>query len=334
MVDIISFFGIFLALILLIFLHPGNRYNIYLSGFYLTFSLIALTVNAIFFVKDVPMLQILIPCSYSFFYLPAPFLYFYIKNLYQEKGYKKIKWIELIHFLPVLFCFINISPQFFITKEESHSFFEKAVVNPQFLVDMKTLFYSLKYNLVIRPIYNFGYIIATILFLLKNRKDALFYQIENVSKTFIFILIGLFFIQTFLILMLVFEFSMSKTHGLHDLFFVMKYKNIFSVGLLASIYFFPKMLYGVIFYDDKHILDILITMDNVDFKGSLKVENAFKIISKKLSLYFESKPYLQAGFNMSNVAIGTQIPYNQVLCLADLDFLININRIYSEFLVG
>lgn len=125
-VDIISFFGVLLALILLIFLRQGNRYNIYLSGFYVTFSLIALSVNALFFVKDMPLLKILIPFAYPFFYLPAPFLYFYIKNLYQDSGYKKMKWVELIHFLPVLLCFINISPQFFIAKEESQLFFERA----------------------------------------------------------------------------------------------------------------------------------------------------------------------------------------------------------------
>ena len=53
MVNIISYFGLLLALILLIFLRPGNRYNIYLSGFFFILSLIAITRNAVFFVKDV-----------------------------------------------------------------------------------------------------------------------------------------------------------------------------------------------------------------------------------------------------------------------------------------
>jgi AraC-like DNA-binding protein len=312
MVNIISYFGLLVALILLIFLRPGNRYNIYLSGFFFILSLIAITRNAVFFVKDVPLLQIIIPLTYPFFYLAGPFLYFYIKNLYQDSGYQKMKWIELIHFLPVLMCFINISPQFFITKEESQQFFEKATIDPQFLLSMKTWGYSLHYNLVIRPIYYFGYSMATILFLIKNRKDPLFYQIENISKSYIFILVSLFLVHTLLTLMLVFEFMVSKNDGLHHLYLVMNYLNICVIVLLVSIYFFPKMLYGFISYDDLRVLNTLISMENVNFKGSVQVENAFKIIGKKLDVYFESKPYLQSGFNMSNVSSDTLIPYNQV----------------------
>jgi len=153
---------------------------------------------------------------------------------------------------------------------------------------------------------------ATISFLMKNRKSPLFYQVENISKSYIFILVGLFLIHTLLCLMLVFEFIFSENHRLHDLYLVMNYLNICSMGLLVSIYFFPKMLYGFIYHIDFRISNTIIDMDNIDFKGSLQIENAFKIISKKLALYFEIKPYLQAGFNMSDVAVGSQIPYNQV----------------------
>jgi AraC-like DNA-binding protein len=153
---------------------------------------------------------------------------------------------------------------------------------------------------------------ATIQFLIKNRKDPLFYQIENVSKSYIYILVGLFLIHTLLTLMLVFEFIVSKNDGLHDLSMVINYLNICVVVLLVSIYLFPKMLIGFVFHDETRKLYAINSMDNVDFKGSLQVENAFKIIGKKLDFYFESKPYLQSGFNMSNVSSDTLIPYNQV----------------------
>ena len=112
--------------------------------------------------------------------------------------------------------------------------------------------------------------------------------------------------------MLVFEFALSKNVGLHELSLVMKYKNICSVGLLVSIFLFPKMLYHFVFYDNFQISDTLSTMDNVDFRGSEKVGKVFKLLGYKLALYFEGKPFLRAGFNMSHVAIDTKVSYNQI----------------------
>jgi hypothetical protein len=93
-----------------------------------------------------------------------------------------MKWSKVIHFLSVILCLINISPQLFISNEQIAIFYEKVLINPQNIVGMKTLIYSLKYHFLMMPFYYLIYILASVILLIKNRKESNFYQIKNVSK--------------------------------------------------------------------------------------------------------------------------------------------------------
>jgi AraC-like DNA-binding protein len=112
--------------------------------------------------------------------------------------------------------------------------------------------------------------------------------------------------------MLVFEFIIDKNAGLSHLLIVMNFLNICSVSLLVSTCLFPNMLYSIIFKNVSQPLGRFINLVNKDFGGSLKRDIFFKVIGEKLDLYFFNKPYLQEGFNMSNVAKDTNISYNQI----------------------
>jgi hypothetical protein len=78
MLDIISVFGILLSLIIIIFLKGADKYNLYLSSFYFTFGIIALTGNAIIFIQNLDLLRIIFPFFFTMvLFTRSPFLFIF-----------------------------------------------------------------------------------------------------------------------------------------------------------------------------------------------------------------------------------------------------------------
>jgi AraC-like DNA-binding protein len=180
------------------------------------------------------------------------------------------------------------------------------------MLNIKTFWFPLSYNFILKLICDFAYILACILLVFKNRKLPNYQKIDNTSKLFINFFIMLFLFQTLFNISTAVEFIFSKDKALLDLHNGMHYLNISSLAMLLSIFFFPNMLYGI-WQTSRIIIDTNINnLKNLDFDGGEKVEQSFKLIGEKLELYFLGKPYLYAGFNMSTIATVTQISYPQL----------------------
>ena len=84
------------------------------------------------------------------------------------------------------------------------------------------------------------------------------------------------------------------------------------------------MLYGI-FRFNKPIQSKIGNLNNLDFEGGEKLEESYRLIGEKLEIYFQSKPYLQSGFNLSNIARETQIPYNQITLFFQVYLKVNFS---------
>ena len=141
MVDIISFVGILLSLLLIIFIRQENRSNIYLSGFFFIISLISLSRNTVFLSNKSYIYQFLNPYVYPLFYCSGPFLYLYVKKSFANDLEQALKPLEYLYFLPVILVFINFSPQYFLSSEDHAAYYREIKLNPLHLLNTKYLFF-------------------------------------------------------------------------------------------------------------------------------------------------------------------------------------------------
>jgi AraC-like DNA-binding protein len=100
--------------------------------------------------------------------------------------------------------------------------------------------------------------------------------------------------------------------------------SIINLSMYLLVFLFPKTLYGI-FSLARPIVRKIENLNNVDFEGGEKLEHSYRLIGEKLEIYFQSKPYLQSGFNLSNIARETQIPYNQVTLFFQVYLKVNFS---------
>ena len=327
MIDYISFLGILLSIIAIKFIGKKNRHNVFLGAFYFTLSTISFFRNTIFFIKNDFLLTIIAPISIPLFYAAAPLLFLYIKYLFQLQEYQKFKKIEWLHFLPVILVFINFSPQLFISTKEKAVFFEMVFKNPQFLNETKYFIFSIRENLLIRPLYFVIYIIASLSILFKNRKMHEMKNDKNISIPFISILITLFSLQTLIILGVAIALNFGSSINQIDsekTNIIASIQGFISFTLPLIIFLFPHMLYGIL---GPLRNELNKSLRNKYFAGGIAIEKTHLETSIILEKYFISKPYLQTGYNMSILAFDTKIPCHQIAKF----FNIYLERTFSDW---
>ena len=328
MSDIISFVGILLSILLLFFIRNDNKSNVFLSGFYFIISLIALSRNSLFLVDSSLIYRYLNPYVYPIFYCSGPFLYLYIKKSLADGDDQKLAWFEYLYFLPVLIVFINFSPQYFLSKVEQDAFYREIELKPLHLFNAKYLFFSLKINGIIRPLYNLIFAVAGFLILLRNSNNDELFDFKNISKKFIQAIVYLYFLSSLIFFAValtlkignITDYSKVDTTT-HMLLWIL---SIINLAMYLLLFLFPESLYGI-FSFKKPVMPKIENLNNLDFEGGEKLEQSYRLIGEKLEVYFQSKPYLQSGFNLSNIARETQIPYNQITLFFQVYLKVNFS---------
>lgn len=328
MSDIISFVGILLSILLLFFIRNDNKSNVFLSGFYFIISLIALSRNSIFLIENSVFFRYLNPYVYPIFYCSGPFLYLYIKKSLAAEYEQKLTWFEYLYFLPVLIVFINFIPQYFLSSSENDAFYRQIKLNPLHLFTTKYLFFSLRINGVLRPLYNLIFTVAGFLIVLRNTYDDELFEVKNISKKFIQTIIYLCFLSNLIFSVIALTLNIDNTTDYskldsttHVLLWTL---SIINLAMYLLVFLFPEILYGI-FRLNKPSSNKIQNLNNLDFDGGEKLEQSYRLIGEKLEAYFLSKPYLQAGYNLSNIARETQIPFNQISLFFQVYLKINFS---------
>jgi AraC-like DNA-binding protein len=100
-------------------------------------------------------------------------------------------------------------------------------------------------------------------------------------------------------------------------------------ALNVSILFFPSVFYGV--FKSPRVIeeetDVVMNDEN-EFSEEIIDEDArksFKVVADKLEIYFQSKPYLQPGFNLSTITSQTDLPYHKITSYFSVYLGVNFN---------
>lgn len=337
MFEIVSLFGLLVSAVLFINVGSENKVNIYLGSFFLSFSLFALTRNFILFTNYPWVIYLLIPGSLPIFTISAPLLYLYIKKSLISTDSIKLSWKDSLHFIPTFICFINIIPQLFQSHAERILFSEALILNQFKLIEMKTLLFPISANLVMRPLLGVIYTFAAFMVYYNYRKAN-----EDQDKGNLNINLNWFL---FLISCMGLNYLMSVSTSVYAHYIELKSENLDTIKWLmslpticllvlnASIFFFPRVLYGFI---KRKAVKKEFSAEKLQFNDELNplrnllpdtndIENANVAISRKLAEYFVSKPYLQPGFTLSTITQETNIPYHQLTTYYNNYLGINFN---------
>ncbi len=337
MFEIVSLFGLLVSAVLFINIGPENKVNIYLGSFFLSFSLFALTRSFILFTNHTWVIYLLIPGSLPIFTLSAPLLYLYIKKSLNSSESTKLSWMDSLHFIPTLICFINIIPQLFQSHADRILFSEALILNQFSLLEIKTLLFPIGANLVLRPLLGVIYTFASFMVYYKYCKvnageDKVNSNINLRWFLFLISCMGLNYILSVSTSVYA-HFLELKPENLDKIKFLMSLPTIALFVLNASVFFFPRVLYGFI---KRKSVKKEFSAEKLQFNDGLNplrnllpdtnnIENANVAISRKLAEYFTSKPYLQSGFTLSTITQETNIPYHQLTTYYNNYLGINFN---------
>lgn len=338
MFEIVSLFGLMVSALLIVNTKSENKLNIYLSLFFLTVSIFSLTRNFIFYVKHPYILYYFIPNAIPLFNLSAPLLYLYIKKSLlpdEPENFKKSEWIHLI---PFFISLINIFPHLLLSPEVKIEFIRALILNPFKLIQLKTLLFPIQYHLLLRPLIGFFYCTAAYKLFLSQKDYYLSHEKTNSPShlnwyLILIICVGMNFLSSFLIGLFA-QYGAYRVQDVTEVKFFMLVPTLFLLVVNSSIFFFPRVVYGVyrrkpvkkeyapeklVFNELTHAPIRNLTPESSD------AESTNVLISRKLAEYFQSKPYLQPGFTLSIITQDTNIPYHQLTAYYNNYLGINFN---------
>lgn len=338
MFEIVSLFGLLVSALLIINTSSENKINIYLSLFFLSFSLFALTRNFVFYANHPWVLYLFIPGAIPLFNMSAPLLFLYIRKSMVAEETDRLTWKDSLHFIPALFSLINIIPHIMLSHEAKMEFSELLVLNPFAMLNMKTLLIPIEGNLMLRPFIGLLYCIASLHIFVSKKEAYLANEKLNPNSSLAWFLLviccaGLNFLLSFTIGLYA-ESVDFKTQNVGNVKMLMLLPTLLLFVMNASIFFFPRVIYGVLkrkavkkeFSPEKLVFNDYI---NAPLRSllpdSMVVENSNIIISRKLADYFSSKPFLQPGFTLSIITQETNIPYHQLTTYYNNYLGINFN---------
>jgi AraC-like DNA-binding protein len=250
----------------------------------------------------------------------------------------KLTWLEMLHFVPVLFMLINILPHLFLSHEAKMQFSLDLSLNQLKLYDLKTLFFPIQLNLLIRPFLGFFYSLAALYVYFKYKESYVLNDKINVNVNslswFLLLIVCTGLNYLFSSLVSVYTAVMHiDSSALGNIKLTMLIPSIFLVIVNVSIFFFPSVIYGLIkrknakkeFSPEKLIFNDFVNSPLQNFRNSEDFENNNVVISRKLADYFSSKPFLQPGFTLSIITQETNIPYHQLTTYYNNYLGINFN---------
>jgi AraC-like DNA-binding protein len=338
MFEIVSLFGLLVSALLIVNTSSENKINIYLSLFFLTISLFSLTRNFVLYANHPWVLYLFIPGAIPFFNMSAPLLYLYIRKSMQPGESTDLSWKDSLHFLPALIMLINVVPHLMLPYSERMLFSEQLTLNQFKIIEIKTLFIPINFNLLLRPFIGVVYCLAALKIYVANKELADVNEKSNTQASTMWFLIliisaGSSYITSFFIglYMNVLNYDASNLPIMKKL---MLFPTMILFVMNGSIFFFPRVIYGIIkrktvkkeFLPEKLVFNDYVNspLRNL-LPDSVNAENNNVAISRKLAEYFGSKPFLQPGFTLSIITQETNIPYHQLTTYYNNYLGINFN---------
>ncbi|MCY1718913.1 helix-turn-helix domain-containing protein [Prolixibacteraceae bacterium Z1-6] len=250
----LSFLGIFLSLILLLFNARKYKSSLYLGLFFFLISLYGFYQYILLYSKSVTLISLFLfnlSVAGSPVYLIGPMLFWYTRSVLTDDA--KLKRIDLWHFLPAIVFFVSALPNALVPWHEKVEVAKTVAQNQSFIMEYKatllseflssaTIFLMRLILVLAYTIWSFGLFINYLV----KKKISIVLSKQQFMKKWLCYLLGFMLILVISQLFMVF-----KSFEMHfsAIFFTFNFIRVISVvglvGLLISPFFFPTILYGL-----------------------------------------------------------------------------------------
>lgn len=304
----ICLFGLLGAFLLLKFADKVNVANRYLGYHFILNSMFGLAHWASVVSDSVTLRAIFVIHYFPFYLLNTPFLYFYIRAILTDRT--RIKSWDWIHFVPLLVVLFNIIPYSLHPWSFKLDFAERLHQDSRLIYQVYFPFIPFPFYFIVRSIISLGYILLGANILKKAMATGKLKTAAEL-KNWIIVCLGLVAIFNFAILI----FSLRSIYLNGNL--VLDVHNngrtvatIIMSAMSASIYFFPKILYGLQPQTGNSISDVLALNEKIN-KSSRSPEFStvrLKLVEKAIKNYIPAKPYLEPGFCLADLVKDLGMP--------------------------
>ena len=321
----ISIFTILLSLILLYSNWNINRNATYLALFLISVSIYGIAHYFVVYGKSPFWLAIFYNHFTPLMLFLGPFLLFYFRGtLNDNAALKKRDWI---HFIPALIHLIGIIPY------TLQPFSEKIQIATIIIHDIDQIlninnnyFYSTAVNFVIRPVLLLVYIVYCMYLIWKRFAITIFdanipkKQLLISFRWLIILIVSLFFIVIEFLIITFNSIHIKPSVGLVNSYPLYILSGV-AYGIMSlSLLLFPNILYGI----PKRVAETTITASKkvkkqkqivpLEEEVTINLEkDPFFELSENIKAYLEKeRPYLDADFSISDIALAMRVPQNHV----------------------
>lgn len=297
---LIGFLGSILLLNFADKVNPANRYLAY--HFFL---------NAVFgiahwstVISDSNTLRAIFAIHYFPIYLlNTPFLYFYVRAVLTDKIH--VKGWDYIHFLPFVVVLINILPYSILPWEQKLNF--TLLLHQNFDNIYQVYFPLVPFSVyfVLRSILSSIYVILSGLIVLRAIKRGALTNAVTL-KLWLQVCLGLAAIFNFAVVVFCF-YSLAKNEFILKMDEEGRWRNVVTIFmslLMVSIYFFPKVLYGLQLAKGNKLGDVVKLNSEIGQESKSRLVQ----IDGQLAIYLVDKKYLNSGFSLADLVKDVGVP--------------------------
>ncbi len=323
----------FVPLVLMRHAKDRTRSNVYLGMFFVTMSIYPLYRSVLVNIASEEFLSIFLPILMPIFMLSGSILYLYVKNNLADQPHKLSWWKDGIHFIPALISLVNLFPFIILPMSEKLILTRELIQNPNFIYNIPFLFFPNAYIFLIRPVLGIIYISICYYQIrqTKKRLSELNQELPGVNFKWLNLILTITLLNFISLVFMIFDFIFFRTTLDNNIMTLVAitFPMLCVVALNISILFFPSVMYG--FFNFKNDLKPVLFEDSTTeliLNEDLIDEDArktFKLVAEKLEIYFQSKPYLQPGFNLSTITSQTDLPYHKITSYFSVYLGINFN---------
>ena len=333
MFDIIVIFGMFVPVILLRHAKDHTRSNVYLGAFFVTMSIYPLYRSILVNFTSETFLAIFLPVLMPIFMLSGPMLYLYVRNNLSESKIRLSWWQYGLHFSPALLGILNMLPYSFVSMTEKEQLIHGLIQNPNNIYQIPYFFFPNSFLFLIRPISGIIYILVCFwnIHQVKKKVKESGSALVGVNFKWLNLILSITLLNFSSLVIMIFDFVFFHTTLDSNVMtvVVVTFPMLCVAALNISILFFPSVFYGVFTHrtsseeelvvkekEESQVIEEIIDED---------ARKTFKVVADKLEIYFQSKPYLQPGFNLSTITSQTDLPYHKITSYFSVYLGINFN---------
>ena len=309
MIPAICLLGFLGSMLLLIFADKVNPANRYLAYHFFLNSLFGFSHWASILTDSENLRAIFLIHYFPIYLLNTPFLYFYVRAVLTEKI--QIKGWDYLHFVPFLVILINILPYSLLPWQQKLNFAYQLHQNFGRIYEIYFPFVSFGVYFVLRSVLSLAYIIASALIVRKAiMSEELTHNTTLKSWLKVCLGLGAIFNLTLIIFSVISLLNNDFVLMLDEQGRGRSVATVLMSALTISIYFFPKVLYGLQFKSGNSLVDVMKLNEEITkVVKTPEVSNArLKQVDKLVEDHTFEKLYLVPGYALSDLVKNISIP--------------------------